>query len=51
MEQIIKELRQKLEKAVNEICLNCGKYTLEHEGACDGCIWLKERYNDGENEC
>ena len=23
----------------NELCLHCGKYTLQHFGACDGCKW------------
>lgn len=27
----------------NELCLHCGKYTLQHFGACDGCKW---RNND-----
>ena len=30
--------------AVNELCLKCGKYELEHEGACDGCKWLELKY-------
>ena len=25
----------------NELCLKCGKYTLTHEGACDGCRWRR----------
>lgn len=25
----------------NELCLKCGKYTLAHEGACDGCRWRR----------
>lgn len=24
-----------------ETCLKCGKYTLAHEGACDGCRWRR----------
>ena len=28
---------------VNELCLRCGQYKREHEGACDGCRWLKPR--------
>ena len=28
---------------VNELCLQCGKYRQEHEGACDGCRWLLPR--------
>lgn len=23
----------------DELCLHCGKYTLQHFGACDGCKW------------
>ena len=26
----------------NELCLHCGKYTLQHLGACDGCKWRAE---------
>lgn len=26
----------------NELCLKCGKYTLAHEGACNGCRWRRE---------
>ena len=26
----------------NELCLKCGKYTLAHEGACNGCRWSGE---------
>ena len=28
---------------VNELCLKCGSYREEHNGACDGCRWLKPR--------
>ena len=28
---------------VNELCLKCGVYHDEHNGACDGCRWLKPR--------
>ena len=28
---------------VNELCLKCGNYHEEHNGACDGCRWLKPR--------
>ena len=28
---------------VNELCYECGQYKQEHEGACDGCRWLKVR--------
>lgn len=23
----------------NELCLKCGKYTLAHDGTCNGCRW------------
>ena len=45
-------LRQKIERdelqsdfhdCVNELCLKCGSYREEHNGACDGCRWLKPR--------
>ena len=29
----------KLRDCVNELCVQCGSYTQEHEGACDGCRW------------
>ena len=32
-----------LKDCVNELCLQCGSYKHEHEGACDGCRWLKIR--------
>ena len=32
-----------LKDCVNELCLKCMKYQYEHEGACDGCRWLKPR--------
>ena len=25
----------------NELCLKCGNYTLAHEGACNGCQWMR----------
>lgn len=25
----------------NELCLKCGNYTLDHEGACNGCRWRR----------
>lgn len=33
------DMRTELRDAINEVCLACGKYELEHEGACDGCRW------------
>ena len=32
-----------LHDCVNELCLRCGSYHEEHNGACDGCRWLKPR--------
>ena len=32
-----------LNDCVNELCLKCGSYHEEHNGACDGCRWLKPR--------
>ena len=31
--------------AINEICLHCGKYTEEYNGACDGCKWYEAKYD------
>ena len=28
---------------VNELCLQCGHYKQEHEGACADCRWLTVR--------
>ena len=28
---------------VNELCLRCGSYKREYDGACNGCRWLKPR--------
>lgn len=33
--ELFRELR-------DELCLHCGKYTLQHFGACDGCKWRAE---------
>ena len=35
--------RSDLKDCVNELCLKCGAYHNEHNGACDGCRWLKPR--------
>lgn len=37
------DMRTELRDAINELCLECGKYELEHEGACDGCRWKKTK--------
>lgn len=39
----ITNLQANLKDCVNELCLKCGQYRREHEGACDGCRWLKPR--------
>lgn len=37
------ESERNFHDCVNELCLKCGRYSREHEGACDGCRWLKPR--------
>ena len=32
---------KELDALRNELCLKCGKYTLAHEGACNGCRWRR----------
>lgn len=39
----IANLQANLKDCVNELCLKCGQYRREHEGACDGCRWQKPR--------
>ena len=29
-----------VQELINELCLKCGRYQEEHNGACDGCKWL-----------
>ena len=36
-------LKSELHDCVNELCLKCGSYHEEHNGACDDCRWLKPR--------
>ena len=33
-----------LQRCINELCLYCGKYENEHEGACDNCKWYEKKY-------
>lgn len=40
------DYKKRLKACVNELCILCGKYKQEHEGACDGCIWLKDKYDE-----
>jgi hypothetical protein len=37
------EAESNFHDCVNELCMMCGQYQREHEGACDGCRWLKLR--------
>lgn len=39
----LNSIRAEYRDCVNELCLKCGGYHREHEGACDGCRWLKPR--------
>ena len=34
-------MRVDLRDSVNHACTLCGEYKREHEGACNGCRWLK----------
>lgn len=38
-ERAIEELDKALNECINELCLYCGKYKMEHMGACSGCKW------------
>lgn len=38
--------KKRLKACVNELCILCGKYQHEHEGACDGCTWIKDKYDE-----
>lgn len=40
------DYKKRLKACVNELCILCGKYKQEHEGACDGCTWLKDKYDE-----
>lgn len=37
------ELLKDYKTCVNELCLECGHYKQEHEGACADCRWLRQR--------
>ena len=39
----VASLRSDLKDCANELCLMCGAYKREHEGACDQCRWLPIR--------
>lgn len=36
---VIEARAKEIDALRNELCLKCGKYTLAHEGACNGCRW------------
>nr|DAH93471.1 MAG TPA: TSP-4cc coil region of thrombospondin-4 (TSP-4) [Caudoviricetes sp.] len=38
---LIEAQAKEIDALRNELCLKCGKYTLAHEGACDGCRWRR----------
>ena len=38
---VIEVQAKEIDALRNELCLKCGKYTLAHEGACDGCRWRR----------
>lgn len=33
---------QLLRNCRNDLCIQCGRYTREHEGACNNCCWRIE---------
>ena len=39
----VANLKGELHDCANELCLMCGAYKREHEGACDDCRWLPVR--------
>ena len=39
----VQDLEGELKDCVNELCLQCGQYRMEYEGACDCCRWQKVR--------
>ena len=43
----IERLRGEYKVALNELCLKCGSYRERHNGACDGCRFLKPQTNGG----
>ena len=43
----IEQLRGEFKTALNELCLKCGSYRERHNGACDGCRFLKPQTNGG----
>lgn len=41
----IEDLKAKLTRCTNELCLKCGAYKTRHLGSCEGCIFLSEEYS------
>ena len=39
----VQDAEGQLKDCVNELCLQCGQYKREHEGACGDCRWLEIR--------
>ena len=39
----VQDLVGEFKDCVNELCLKCGAYHREHDGACNDCRWLKPR--------
>ena len=38
---LIEARAKEIDALRNELCLKCGRYTLAHEGACNGCRWRR----------
>jgi hypothetical protein len=38
---LIEARAKEIDALRNELCLKCGNYTLAHEGACNGCRWMR----------
>lgn len=43
---LIEARAKEIDALWNELCLKCGNYTLAHEGACNGCRWRRENYEN-----
>lgn len=37
-----------LRQAVNELCLQCGRYKMEYIGSCDNCKWERVKKDFAE---
>ena len=40
LSEALTRTQKELKDCVNELCLRCGEYKREHEGACEGCRWF-----------